>query len=278
MNIQKSVITLTFGDQAENHVGMEQLGKLANVGEGFHLDDFEKIIETFSKLNCKVDLYDLVKLSKEEKEKENAYVLVIRDGVNAIFKDLGLDEKWNHEMMFIEQSSLDVDKKVYMYGRVVNKHARWNLCFDVVSQEPDYENKKGRIVAFSDIPITNCLVQNFPNYFGEKSKDLKGEGNYYFDKLKCGIGFHGDSERRKVLAVRLGASLDIHFQWFKNGEKIGERVVVPLNGGDIYLMCEKAVGTDWKKKKIATLRHATGCSKFTSIKEKEKKKKIIFIE
>jgi hypothetical protein len=30
-------------------------------------------------------------------------------------------------------------------------------------------------------------------------------------------------------------------------------------------MSEKAVGSDWKKKKIATLRHATGSEKFTKI-------------
>jgi hypothetical protein len=33
-------------------------------------------------------------------------------------------------------------------------------------------------------------------------------------------------------------------------------------------MGEKAVGTDWQKKTIPTLRHATGCSKFTTIAAK----------
>ena len=31
-------------------------------------------------------------------------------------------------------------------------------------------------------------------------------------------------------------------------------------------MSEKAVGTDWRKKKTYTLRHATGCIKFTQNK------------
>lgn len=31
----------------------------------------------------------------------------------------------------------------------------------------------------------------------------------------------------------------------------------------MYVMSEKAVGTDWKMSKIPTLRHATGCKKFT---------------
>lgn len=270
MNSDKSVITLTFGDQAENHVGMEKFGKIVNEGEGFHLDDLLIIHSKLQSLGATMELYDLSQTNSEEEEKKpEAYLLVIRNGVNIILKDLGLDEKeYNHQKMFEEQAALNVDKKVFMYGRVVNKHARWNLCFDHKSQEPDYENGKGRIISFDNVPITSKMVESFSSYFGEKANNLKGEGNYYYDKTKCGIGFHGDSERRKVLAIRLGSSLDIHYQWFKDGEPSGNRIIVPLNGGDIYLMSEKAVGTDWKKKKIYTLRHATGCSKYTTISSK----------
>lgn len=34
----------------------------------------------------------------------------------------------------------------------------------------------------------------------------------------------------------------------------------------MYMMSEKAVGTDWLKKIIFTLRHAAGCKKYTTIK------------
>lgn len=269
MNISTSVITLTFGDQAENHVGMEQLGKLVDVGQGFNKNDLEQIKDKMESLGAVVELHNL---SNNDENKEEASLLVIRNGVNTILKDLGLDEeKYNHIQMFNEQSSLNVDKKAFMYGRVVNKNARWNLCFDEKGNEPEYENGKGRIIAFDDVPITNAVMNAFPTYFGEKARDLKGEGNYYFDIQKCGIGFHGDSERRKVIAVRLGGSLDMHYQWFKDGKPVGERIIVPLNGGDIYIMSEKAVGTDWKRKKVYTLRHATGCKKFTTIVEKVKK-------
>jgi hypothetical protein len=39
-----------------------------------------------------------------------------------------------------------------------------------------------------------------------------------------------------------------------------------LHSGDLYVMSEKAVGTDVKKKKIATLRHAAGASKYLELK------------
>ena len=247
---------------------MEQLGKMVDVGKGFKLSDFKKIKEKMEKIVGvgEIEIYDLCKLGGfdekicDEMCKDGAYLMVIRNGVNAILGDLG--NGGDKDELFEEQANLNVDKKAFMYGRVVNKNARWNLCFDDKGKEPNYENGKGRVVAFSDVPITKRIVDSMPYYFGDKTSDLKGEGNYYYDVRKCGIGFHGDSERRKVLAIRLGGELDIHYQWHKDGEKVGKRIIVPLSGGDIYLMNEKAVGTDWKKKKIYTLRHATGCDKF----------------
>jgi hypothetical protein len=106
-------------------------------------------------------------------------------------------------------------------------------------------------------------IRNFlPDFLGEKAKDLMVEGNYYYDVDKCGIGFHGDSERKKVIAIRLGKSIPLHFQWALNGKPIGERIELTLNHGDMYVMSEKATGYDWKTRKIPTLRHAAGAAKF----------------
>ncbi len=253
MNIIKSTITLTFGDQAENHKGMQIVGNMVEKGQGFNRRDLEAIRRMFRDAT----IHDL----KQDEEQEDAYILVIKKGIQQILEG----SEYTYEEMFEEQASLDVDKKAFMYGRVVNKNARWNLCFDDESQEPDYESKKGRIVAMRDMPITNYVYGEFERYFGVKALGLKGEGNYYYDVKNCGIGFHGDSERRKVVAMRLGASIPIHYQWFKDGEAVGERMVFDLDGGDIYVMSEKAVGTDWKRSSIYTLRHATGCKKFTTI-------------
>jgi hypothetical protein len=258
MNIEHSTITITFGDVAENHAGMEQLGELVPFGEGFDLDDLLEIQQKFD--SCDTVLYDLSLDDIEDCNRSvGAYFLLIKNGVSQILS--GLD--YTVEDFFKEQSDLEFDKKAFMYGRVVNKHARWNLCFDDFDRDPDYASQKGRVVSFESVPITNIIYRSLPVYFGDKAKGLKGEGNYYYDVKKCGIGFHGDAERRKVIGVRLGASMPLHYQWYYDGKPVGERIVFSLNGGDIYIMSEKAVGTDWKKKKIYTLRHAAGCEKFT---------------
>jgi hypothetical protein len=265
----ESFLTLTFGDMAENHVGMEQLGHLVDKGQGFNLDDLMHIKSKIEEIGgiCDLNSLDLYRPLDEwlfnDGIVEEAYILIIRNGVDLLLKNCS---NFDSNDMFKEQIALDVDRQAFMYGRVVEKHARWNLCFDDESRAPDYENGKGRIIGYDEVPITKELYAQFATYFGEKATNLKGEGNYYYDIRKCGIGFHGDSERRKVIGVRLGAnSMPLHYQWFKDGNPVGDRIVLNINGGDIYIMSEKAVGTDWKKKKVFTLRHATGSNKFTSI-------------
>lgn len=260
----RAVITLTFGDMAENHKGMEKLGKLVEPGEGFNHKDLSKIKKIYEQnFGGVAEIHDLAEDSHYDGPLTlpPTYLLVLKEG---IYKLLG--ENANKEM-FNEQLGFNYDKKAFMYGRVVDKHARWNLCFDDESSEPDYENKKGRVIAIRDAPYMEKLMGMFEKYFGRKAKDLKVESNYYYDMRDCGIGYHGDSERRKVIGVRLGnVGTPIYYQWFYMSKRIGDRMKYDLDSGDIYIMSEKAVGTDWKRKIIPTIRHAVGCEKFVDFK------------
>lgn len=259
----KSTITLTFGDVAENHVRMEKIGKMA--ASGFSCEELMNGYAHFSGKGYDCELIDLCealpeKFRDKEEGAEDAMVLVVREGVKAL-----IGEEYTVEGLRAEQEALDVDTKAFMYGRVCNKKARYNLCFADYSQEPDYEEGKGRVVNFADIPITAKIRESLPDYMGDKCKSLMAEGNYYYDISKCGIGFHGDAERRIVVGVRLGASLPLHYRWYLRGECVSEPVKLIFNDGDIYFMSDKATGNDWKKKKILTLRHAAGAAKFLGL-------------
>lgn len=253
-----SAITLTLCDRAENHVGMEQIGTLCT--EGFSVEDLNMVKK---KLGDCADIFKLRCIEEDgsETEVEEAYILIIKDGVNVLC-DGKLDA------LKKEQFGLEPDRKAFMYGRVVNKHARGNLCFDSKGHEPDYEKKMGTVIAYDDVPLTKLLRERVEILLEDKGKNLACEGNYYYDIKKCGIGFHGDAERRKVIGVRLGDSIPLHFQWFCKSKSIGERIKFILNDGDMYIMSDKAVGFDWKKRNIKTLRHAAGCEKFLEIKKK----------
>ena len=172
----------------------------------------------------------------------------------------------NGSDLYEELVKLEWDTKAFMYGKVVNKHARHNLCFDEEGQAPDYEAGKGRVVPWKDALLLKGFRNELSNYLPEAS-ELAAEGNYYYDVKKCGIGFHGDAERRRVIAIRMctGKCYPLHYQWFHKGNPIGKRVIVELSDRDLYVMSAKTVGTDWRKKLTPTLRHATGVDKFTKI-------------
>jgi hypothetical protein len=149
-----------------------------------------------------------------------------------------------------------------MYGRVVNKKARWNLCFSDYSQNPDYVNGKGTIINLQNVPLTNYLYNSINKFINNDDK-LHIEANYYYDITKCGIGYHGDAERKKVIGIRLGKSFPISFSWHYKNNKISDNIIINnIENGDMYIMSEKATGNDWKRKNIYTLRHAAGCNKY----------------
>lgn len=274
MTSNKFAVTLTFGDRAENHVGMQIIGTLAE--RGFTLEDLLLVASRFPSDRVELlHLHDALptrgrsrsverdgeKLKRDRSRDVHdtdgddripeAYVLVIRNGLS------------NHQELMQEMMTLDWDKKALMRGRVVNKSARYNLCFDDEPSEPDYDAGRGRIIGFDSCPVlvdtkSNIIENGFP-----ESTDLKVEGNFYYDVRRCGIGFHGDSERKKVIGIRLGASFPLVYQWYRNSERVGDPIRIDLHSGDMYMMSEKASGCDWKKRKIYTLRHAAGCDKYT---------------
>ncbi len=275
----RSTVSITFGDVAENHRGMQQVGELADAG--FNLRDMQRMQAWFEARDAKCSLVALHAYLPTEEARNNpaheAHLLIIKNGVNAIF---GSEDAANR--MLAEQSGLETDKKAIMYGHVVNKHARHNLCFGETHQDPDYEAGKGTIYAFDEVPMLKRVRESLREIIGdEKGTQLQAEGNYYYDHTKCGIGFHGDAERKKVFAVRLGEPIPLCYCWFKAGSKVGEIIRFDeLGHGDIYVMSEKTTGFDWKRSSIYTLRHAAGAKKYITIADKPigeagKKRKVV---
>ncbi len=253
MSYEKT-FSLIFADVAENHMGMQKIGNLSE--NGFNLDDLIVIKKKFQEKHCECKIINLHWLLNDEQIQESnpAYILVVKNAVNTLLND----EKGSH-LLYQEQDKLEKDKKALMYGRVVNKNARHNLCFSDISQEPKYEEGKGRIYSFSDLPVLNKIREMLGVYIGEKGNMLQAEGNYYYDLKKCGVRFHGDSGRKKAVIIRLGSTFPLCYAWYHNKERISDLLHLNnLSHGDMYIMSEKATGFDFMDKTKYTLRHAVG--------------------
>lgn len=255
-------ITITFGECCENRVGNQMIGTKASVGEGFSIQNLLDAKSSFEKMGVKCQLIDLTcKQTNVVQTKEKAMLLVIRGGINALL------EGSNYTYMQLEKELKNCkwDKKALgLDGNVINLNARHNLCFADTNQEPNYEKGEGTIMAFSDLPILQHVRNALPFFIGEKAEHLLAEGNYYFDKHKCAISYHGDIERRKVIGLRFGATMPICYQWFVNGSPVGDTIKVDIEEGDMYIMSENAVGTD--NTFALALKHAAGFDKNISVK------------
>ena len=261
--MQKKTWSLTIGNGGENHTGMEFLGKMRGKGGGWNyeklMDARNYFVETAGKV---VDFYNLSDLCLDgveipaQKKPDDAYLMIVRDFLDA-------DE---HTAFINELSSYEWDRKYFDVRRqkVLNKHARANVCFGPVAQVADFEDKKGTIISYEKSPLVFDLKKRVEEIMGER--DLIVEGNQYDDCTKNGVGAHGDTERVCVACLRVGASMPIKYGMFHNCVLQGKTFQVTINGGDLYFMSEEAVGAEWRHRSKWTWRHAAGADKYLRFK------------
>ena len=302
-------MSLTCAPGGENHAGMEIIGRMPIKGEGFTASDIEGLCSYFeekaevwiSEAGIEpVTVLDLNILSCEnqivELDTDNqARVLLLRNWVQAtfepttvqdIYKELVADS-WDAEYLDKNKYRTEVVDGVEtkVRGKRMNKRARTNLCYVAGrEQEPDVWKGKGRIVNLKKKTTLHQVVDRLKSTIKEGllSFDSKSkveinvvEGNRYYNLKNTGIGFHGDTERVVVICISIGCdNYPMRWQWFKDAMPVGKPIDITLNCGDVYIMSEKAVGSDWKLRSIYTLRHAAGAEKYRSLNKWEKRRPV----
>ena len=251
-----STYTLTFGDVSENHVGMQKISLTDEKCKSISYSKLKKIHKKLSKsyLCTLIKVHHIQKKKNQDSEIPPDFpktgFLIFHNALQNLFS-----EDFQKDLT-TEMKNLDWDKKAKMRGRVVNKKARYNLCFSNFDQEPDYENSKGRVYNFENLENLYTLKSKISKIIGYEN--LTCEGNFYYDVKKCYIGFHGDSERKIVCGVRLGKNFPFHISWFYKNKRVSKIFSLNLLDGDMYIMSDNMVGTNWKKSSIPTVRHAAG--------------------
>ena len=302
--------SLTCAPGGENNRGMEIIGRMPIKGEGFTASDIEGLGPYFERFMppimdkvkqlCfpKVAVLDLNVLSMDEIvddlcDEDQARVLILRDWAASsmgahgwtkeVFKELA-SRKWDAEYLDPNKYRTEIvdGKEVKVRGKRMNKRARTNLCFVAGrEQEPAVFEGKGTIYDLKKMELLNKGVETLKKQIadglieiGSKTKVEINvvEGNRYYNLKDTGIGFHGDTERVVVICISIGCdNYPMRWQWFKDGMPVGKPIDIHLNCGDVYIMSEKAVGADWKKKSKYTLRHSAGAKKYTSLSKWEKR-------
>lgn len=250
--------SITFGDCAEHRTGFGMLGN--SLDKGFVLEDLQRA----SKLFDYTEIYDLSSLIpdvyKSMVYNKDAHFMYIKNGVEEILHDVK-NAAWS---LLQEQMSIPYDDQYYdpKKKRIFNMRARLNIVFDEerVQQNLSDENRPftGNVIPWTDVPNLHMLKTRLSRYFGAKASNLKAEGNEYHTD-KSGIGYHGDRERKIVIAVRLGIGkppMPIVFQWFNGNIPIGDPFLKTIYHGDMYVMSDFAVGYNFPRG--VHLRHAAG--------------------
>ena len=270
--------TVTFSRVVENGPGMQKIGKIAD--QGYTDRELKQAQQAFkNKLGKREDHVNLVDLNAVlpvgAPRQVDASVLVVHGACQRIFRV-------SPTLVRNELIGLKWDRRKLMRGCVKNCQARINLCFSDNAQEPDIVNGLGTVISWDNVPNLKRLRDQLVTYLGVKAENLHAEGNYYHNE-QSGIGFHGDAERKIVIAIRFGAPLRLHYQAYLNSDPIGDRLTIDtLQEGDLYVMGDKATGNDWRKKTIITFRHAAErfhgkkakyCRSLTDIKEARVRKR-----
>tara|TARA_Y100000817_G_scaffold55091_1_gene40556 strand:- start:880 stop:1752 length:873 start_codon:yes stop_codon:yes gene_type:complete len=247
---------------------MEKIGE--EVDRGLTADEVRQIHKDLGlPQECLKELGDLCPASKACKHfTDDAVVLHIPNGVNVL-----LEEEAAAETLLTELAPLEVDKMALMgrgKGRKVkNKKARHNSLLYETTQMANFKQGQGTIHPIGALlhwaRLRSAIVDRMPVLQSILTAPMVVEINKYYDTRGAigkptGIGWHGDEERKIVVGVRLGATEDMpmNWQWFYRHEQVGEKLVLPLQHGDVYIMSAKAVGTDRPKSARYTVRHATG--------------------
>ena len=295
--------SLTCAPGGENNRGMEIIGRMPIKGEGFTAEDIERLDPYFKASvlwgGREGEVLNLNALSSNDTvdslpDEDQARVLLLRDWATVwcggldwtkqVYRELA-SRRWDAEYLDPNKYRTEMvdGQEVKVRGKRMNKRARTNLCFvSDREQEPTVLEGKGSIYDLKKMEFLNKGIEKLKEQItegliaiGSKTKIVINvvEGNRYYNLKNTGIGFHGDTERVVVMCISIGCdNYPMRWQWFKDSMPLGKPIDIILDCGDVYIMSEKAVGSDWKLSSKYTLRHAAGADKYRNLNKWEKRR------
>ncbi len=244
--IECSAAVATFSDAVESDASALAAG---HKGNGYTYEELKKLRFALRNSGHNAYIYSV----EDSLNTVTGKVLVVRDFYGdhkAVLKELcGIPEKY-------------IDKKMWSFQQCKNK-SRWNTNLTdrlVVGdiENPDPAKRVSSEVPFSDHPEIK-EVRNRLTHLGLITgigglKDLLAEINFYGPNKALhhkpeeppGIGPHIDGERKKVVALNLGAKRILRLCAFNGIQPTGYVTEIALMPGDLYIFDEVAAGVSYR--------------------------------
>lgn len=239
----------------ESHSGATT-GTLAQ--RGFSADQLR---QTAVKLAEMGHSCEIVELSPHCPPECGAAAHPIADACVLVIRGEGLLKTWADDTYAAMHNKVEFDTFTLLRGKVCKAHSR-HLAYVHGNEKVDPIAELGvhTTLHWSAIPALSNARKFLSNLF-ETGAIASACLLKYPNLQKCGIGYHGDAERRLSIVWRLGpasSSAPLVFRWFQQGLPVSAPVPISLAHGDFCITSEKANGYNWKSRTVATLRHRTG--------------------
>ena len=237
----------------------EPTGEMAPTG--FDAAHLRRVCECLCKEGLDASIVDLTPHCRL-KDAPEACILVIRG--------------WRPDIAdaaFQQVRGIKYDTFTHQYGHVVQAHSRHVVFVGEKPRKADESIGMRTVLGWQDVDVIDKARAWIAKVLDSEEYIKSACILKYPDIRKCGISAHGDGERRRTIVYRVGkvsSKRSLDFQWYRDGAEVSDKVKIDLHHGDFAVSSEVAVGTNWKKRKIPTLRHSTG---FIAKKPASSKKK-----
>ena len=191
----------TLSPTAEHHAGMQISGNIDHVP--IPASTASSVASWFESQGYDVTNIDL---SVATGVPVDGGVLHVKNGASRL---CDVDRMWD-TFIGLPKDSQYLDRG----GNVRNKHKRSNVNVGPHAESADIERGVGTTVAFSSAPEVSKLLRGLTQFGGGLDQIEVAEGNFYHTPVQCGIGLHGDSERKFAVGVSMGRTRYLEFQSF----------------------------------------------------------------
>lgn len=246
-----SSLIVTASDCVPNGAGMfgEELG--------FGVLTKRDILRMSSKLSAR-GLTPTIHIFDHPNGKEAAYILECPKFAQTCFENE--DE---YQEMFANLANLEYSTTRVVNGRQV-PFAHYHELIINSGEQQLFQEPGSKLHVMSNVDKFEKMFGALQTLSGLRNSTLATNVHRFFHTDFSGEFFKGKNKGTYgTFKIFMGASpLPLSFQYFQNGEPVGDRLKLTPENGGLLVLCERASGVGWRNHNACCVRHAIGNERF----------------